>query len=83
MGELWFNHHTITNIFSYVEMAQLHCITYDFNKEDAFIVHLLDKQVKITKTNQGLYIYKPKITKKMKTKVQLNNTIDDRIKLSL
>ena len=45
-GEVWFNPHAITNIFSYAEMAQHHCITYDSNKEDAFIVHLPDKQVK-------------------------------------
>jgi hypothetical protein len=74
---VWFSHHAITNIFSYAEMAQRHCITYDSNKEDAFIVHLPDKQVKFTKTNQGLYIYKPKITKKKENQVQLIQTMDE------
>ena len=55
-------------------MSKRHCITYDSNTEDAFIVQLPHKQVKFTKTEQGLYIYKPKI-KKNNTEKQLVNTI--------
>ena len=76
-GEVWFNHHAITNIFSYAEMAQRYCITYNSNKEDAFIVHLPNKQVKFTRTNQGLYIYKPKIVTKKENQVQLVQTMDE------
>jgi hypothetical protein len=76
-GEVWFNNQAITNIFSYAEMAQRHRITYDSDTEDAFIVHLPDKQVKFTKTNQGLYIFKPKIIKTKKNSVQLIQTIDE------
>ena len=72
----WFNPHTITNIFSYSEMAKQHCITYNSETEDACIVHLPDKQVKFTKTEQGLYIFKPKINKTSNTKAQFFNTID-------
>ncbi len=66
-GEVWFNPHAITNIFSYSEMAKRHRITYDSEKEDAFTVHLPDKQVKFTKTDQGLYIFKPKIKQLIET----------------
>jgi hypothetical protein len=58
-------------------MAKRHRITYDSQKEDAFTVHLPDKQVKFTKTNQGLYIFKPKIKQLIKTQVQFVNTIDE------
>ena len=76
-GEAWFNPHAITNIFSYAEMAKRHCITYDSKAEDAFIVHMPDKKVKFTKTDQGLYIYKPKITKSQSSEVQLLNTVNE------
>ena len=75
-GEVWFNPQAITNIFSYAEMAKRHRITYDSNKEDAFIVQLPHKQVKFTKTEQGLYIFKPKI-KKNKNEIQMVNTIEE------
>jgi hypothetical protein len=55
-GKAWFNLQAIINIFSYAEMAKHHQITYNSSKQDTFIVHLLDKQVKFTKTDQGLYI---------------------------
>jgi hypothetical protein len=45
-GEVWFSDEAVTNIFSYVHMKDRHQITYDGSKEDAFIVHLPDKQVK-------------------------------------
>jgi hypothetical protein len=50
-GKAWFNPQAISNIFSYAEMAKRHGITYDSNKEDAFIVYLSDKKIKFTKTN--------------------------------
>ena len=75
-GEVWFNPHAITNIFSYAEMAKRHRITYDSNKEDAFTVHLPDKQVKFTRTEHGLYVFKPKIQVKSH-QVQLVQTLDE------
>jgi hypothetical protein len=47
------------------------------NKEDAFIVYLPDKKVKFTKTEQGLYIFKPKIDKTRNTKAQFLNTVEE------
>ena len=79
-GEVWFNLQEITNIFNYAEMAKCHHITYNSNKEDVLIVQLPHKQVKFTKAEQGLYIYKPKIKLKIKktnTKIPLVNTIEE------
>jgi hypothetical protein len=39
-------------------MVVRHPVTYDSTKEDAFIVHLLHKQVKFTWENE-LYVYRP------------------------
>ena len=75
-GKAWYNPHAITNIFSYAEMAQKHRITYDSATEDAFIVHLPDKKVRFNKTDQGLYIFKPKITKN-NNQMQFLNTVDE------
>jgi hypothetical protein len=75
-GKAWYNPHAITNIFSYAEMAQKHRITYDSATEDAFIVHLPDKKVKFNKTDQWLYIFKPKITKN-NNQMQFLNTVDE------
>jgi hypothetical protein len=60
-GEVWFNSQAITSIFSCAEMAKHHCITYDSNIEDAFIVQLPHKQVEFTKTKQGLHIHVRKL----------------------
>jgi hypothetical protein len=75
-GMVWFNPAAITNIFSYLEMAKKHQITYNSSKENAFIVHLLGGQVRFTKTNQRLYAYKPPI-KKRESKVTIVNTIEE------
>jgi hypothetical protein len=50
------------NIFSYAQMVDLHPVTYDSTKEDAFIVHLPHKQVKFMQEN-GLYVYRPPYVK--------------------
>jgi hypothetical protein len=39
-GEVWYNPKAITNIFSLAQMV----VTYNLNKKDAFIVHLLVPQ---------------------------------------
>ena len=43
-GEVWFNEKAITNIFSYAEMADRYRITYDSEKEDAFLFICLTNQ---------------------------------------
>jgi hypothetical protein len=57
-------------------MAQEHQITYNSTKGDAFIGHLPDEQAEFTKTNQGLYAFKPKIKKSQNMDFQLVNTIN-------
>jgi hypothetical protein len=57
-GEVWFSDEAVTNIFSYAHMKDRHQITYDGLKEDAFIVHLPDKQVKFHHKND-IYVFKP------------------------
>ena len=57
-GEVWFDPNCMTNIFSYAQMADRYPITYDNQKEDAFIVHLPHKSVKFMREN-GLYLYRP------------------------
>jgi hypothetical protein len=66
-GEAWFNPSAITNIFSYAKMAKRHRTT---------IVYLPDKQVKFTKTDQGLHVFKPKIKKTSHKGRQFITTID-------
>jgi hypothetical protein len=75
-GVAWFNPAAITNIFSYLEMAKKHQITYNSNKEDAFTVHLPEQKIKFTKTEQGLYAFKPLI-KKWNNEVALVTTIEE------
>jgi hypothetical protein len=45
-----------------VEMAKQHRITYNSNTKDASIIHLPNKKVKFTKTEQGLYTSNPRST---------------------
>lgn len=63
-GEVWFDPTAITNIFSFAEMENRYRITYDSSKEKAFVVHLPDKQIKFSRTDNGLYAYKPNYTTK-------------------
>jgi hypothetical protein len=58
-------------------MAKRHRITYDSNKEDTFTVYLPDKRIKFTKTDQGLYVFKPKIRKTNRIESQFVNTTDE------
>lgn len=63
VGEAWFNEDAITYIFSAAEMATKYQVTSDSQVQDAYIVHLPDKQVKFTRTSSGLYVFKPPIKK--------------------
>ena len=58
-GDVWFDSNSIANIFSFAELKQKHRITYDSTKEDAFLIHLPTKIIKFSRTNEGLYTYKP------------------------
>jgi hypothetical protein len=45
-GEVWYNPKAVTNIFSLAQMVDRHPVTYNSTKNDTFIVHLPNKQVK-------------------------------------
>jgi hypothetical protein len=49
-GEVWFHPKAITNIFSFAEIEDRHPITYDSRSEQAFILHLPDKEFKLTRS---------------------------------
>jgi hypothetical protein len=58
-GEVFYDPNAITNIFNLSEMEKKYRITYDSSKEKSFIVHLPNKQIKFTKSFNGLFYYKP------------------------
>jgi hypothetical protein len=39
-GKVYYNEDAITNIFGFSDLKKKHRITYDSNKEDAFIIHM-------------------------------------------
>jgi Reverse transcriptase (RNA-dependent DNA polymerase) len=58
-GEVWYDPGAITNIFSLSEMEKKYNVTYNSSAESAFIVQLPTKQIKFTKSFNGLYYFKP------------------------
>ena len=59
-GRVWFDEDAITNIFAFHQLVQQYPITYDSQKEDAFIVHKKDgTTIKFIKAPNGLYFYIP------------------------
>lgn len=75
-GEVWFNDKAITNIFSYAEMADRYRITYDSDKDDAFVVHLPNKEVRFERIGINLYVYKP-IFDTTPQRIQLLSTVEE------
>ena len=73
-GEVWFSDEAVTNIFSYAHMKDRHRITYDGSKEDAFIVHLPDRQVRFHREND-IYVYKPPHVAKVVDKKQQTRAV--------
>ena len=60
-GTVWYDEDAITNIFSFAEMEDKYRITYNSAKEKAFIMHMLHKTVKFTKSPQGLYLLQAQV----------------------
>ena len=59
-GEAWYDPQQLTNIFGFGSMADDYHVTYDNNKEDAFIIHSSDgRTIKFERTPEGLYAYTP------------------------
>jgi hypothetical protein len=59
-GPTWFDPHQIANIYGFSHMVDEHRITYDSDKEDAFLVHSDNNgTIKFERTPDGLYVYRP------------------------
>jgi hypothetical protein len=59
LGHTWFDPKQIANVFGFSHMADKYRITYDSDKEDAFLVHIKEGIIKFARTCDGLYAYKP------------------------
>jgi hypothetical protein len=57
-GTVWYDKTAIANIFGLSELKKKHRVTYDSEKEDAFIVHMNDNTLKFKCNPKGLYTYK-------------------------
>jgi hypothetical protein len=57
-------------------MADGYRITYDSEKEDAFIVHLPDKPVRFKRIGMNLYVFKPNTTIEAEN-AQMLNTVEE------
>jgi hypothetical protein len=57
-GTVWYDKTAIANIFGLSELKKKHRVTYDSEKEDAFIVHMNGKTLKFEGTPEGLFTYK-------------------------
>ena len=71
-GEVWFDPEAIANIFGFAEMRKKHQITYDSDKEDAFLVYTENGIIKFKVTQEGLYEYEV-------TKEYLKNLQDSKV----
>ena len=56
-GKVYYNKDAIANIFGFSDLKKTHRITYDADKDDAFLVHMNDKILKFECTPEGLYQY--------------------------
>jgi hypothetical protein len=75
--EVWFNEKAITNIFSYAEMADRYRTTYDYEKDDAFIVHLPDKPVRFERIGMNLDVFETPTTIKAENGDLMLNTVEE------
>jgi hypothetical protein len=54
-GKVYFDEDAIANIFGFSNLKKKHQITYDSEKEDAFLVHMGNKILKFECSPEGLY----------------------------
>jgi hypothetical protein len=57
-GTVWYDKTAIANIFRLSKLKKKHRVTYDSEKEDAFIVHMNNNTLKFVCYPKGLYTYK-------------------------
>jgi hypothetical protein len=56
-GKVYFDKDTIANIFGLSDLKKKYQITYDSEKEDAFLVHMENNVIKFECSPEGLYQY--------------------------
>jgi hypothetical protein len=56
-GTVCYNKAAIANIFGLLDLKNEHRITFDSEKEDAFIVHMEDGNMKFKCNPEGLYTF--------------------------
>jgi hypothetical protein len=56
-GKVYYNEDAIANIFGFSDLKKKYRITYDSNKEDAFIVYMDNTIIKFECSPSGLYQY--------------------------
>jgi hypothetical protein len=56
-GKVYYDKDAIANIFGLSDLKKKHRITYDSDKEDAFLVHMNNKIIKFKCSPDGLYQY--------------------------
>jgi hypothetical protein len=54
---MWYDETAIANIFGLSDLKKKHRITFDSVKEDAFIVHTDNGNMKFTCNPEGLYTF--------------------------
>jgi hypothetical protein len=52
-GKVYYDEDAIANIFGFSDLKKKHRITYDSDKEDAFLVHMDNKIIKFKCSPQG------------------------------
>jgi hypothetical protein len=57
-GMVWYDETAIANIFGLSKLKKKHRVTYDSEKEEAFIVHMNNNTLKFECNPKGLYTYK-------------------------
>jgi hypothetical protein len=58
-GRVYYDPTQMANIFGFAKLVDKYRISYDSDVEDTFSVHTEDGVVKFTRSDEGLYVYKP------------------------
>jgi hypothetical protein len=58
-GKVYYDPDQLANIFGLASAIKKYRVTYDSDKEDAFLMHTKDNIVKFERTPEGLYAFKP------------------------
>jgi hypothetical protein len=75
-GTVWYDKTAIANIFGLSDLKKKHMITFDSEKEDAFIVHMDKGTMKFKCNPEGLYTFEVS-DKYLKKESHLINTVKE------